>query len=149
MIINSSLLSGKEDALFEVCVSRDIHMGPGVLLLESYMQKSSFIDTLQMILSVDGLVCGGNLKAFEAEIVSNNAMSDIKGHVIASDYSDLIDITSIEVVPGIFCVTARIGGETKVSALRALDKIVLDRLFVEIITDYFLLQAGGPTLESR
>lgn len=147
-VISGELLTGDEAALITLSLYRDIHMGPGVDPIRTYFEKSVFIDTLCEILIAAGKDLGGAMGILRSEIIDHDALTDVRAHMLESDYTDIIDVSCNEVVPGIFTVCAKIEGETKVSCLRSLDKIVVDRLFVEIVTDYFLLQAGGPASEN-
>lgn len=148
VVINSNLLVGNETALIDLCMYRDVHIGPGIIPIKTYFEKSAFLDTLQCILTTEGVALGGKIGELRSEIYEYGAIADVKNHIIDSDYSDLINISCNEIVPGIFTVCAQVSGETKVSCLRNLDKIVVDNLLIEIVTDYFLLQTGGPISEN-
>lgn len=146
-VISGIALSGSETVLFVLETSLDVYTGPGVYPVDVFFEKSPFLDTLQVILNNIGSGLQGPAGLLWEDIVENDAHLCIKDYIRENDFSDIISISCIEPVTGISTVRATIQGETKVSNLRALDKITLDKLFVEVITDYFLMQSSGGLSE--
>ena len=147
-VINENALSGSESVLIELKTYLDVHSGPGVFPVDVFFEKSEFLSILQTILTTIRSDLDGPMSQLWKEIVDHGAELFVKKHIKESDYSDLITISCIEPVTGIYTVSAKIEGETKVSNLRALDKMTLDKLFIEVVTDYFLIQSIGDSSES-
>lgn len=142
-LINSNIFTGDEKVLFDLEVHQDVYLPPGgeFQIEECFFQKSPFVDALKQIICNSEVTITGSILALKEEMSQWGGLEDILDNIIYDDYTDIITFDAYEAVPGIFSVTAKISGESDVRSLQKIPTETLDMLFVEVMTDFLVVQA--------